>query len=147
MVRILFIGDIVGRPGRELVRRGLGPLCDYHQVDLVIAKRTYRGHGNAWQPAHITVDGDDGPGRLRYALSRALDEIPVPAPPAETAAGTVVRPPSRACWMSNESVATPCASVRTKASSSEEAQLSMTSQFSVEATRVAVWPALRSPWK
>jgi 2',3'-cyclic-nucleotide 2'-phosphodiesterase len=37
VVRILFIGDIVGRPGRELVRRGLGPLCDYHQVDLVIA--------------------------------------------------------------------------------------------------------------
>ena len=37
MVRILFIGDIVGRPGRELVRRGLGPLCDYHQIDLVIA--------------------------------------------------------------------------------------------------------------
>jgi hypothetical protein len=37
VVRILFIGDIVGRPGRELVRRGLAPLCDYHQVDLVIA--------------------------------------------------------------------------------------------------------------
>jgi 2',3'-cyclic-nucleotide 2'-phosphodiesterase len=37
VVRILFIGDIVGRPGRELVRRGLGPLCEYHQVDLVIA--------------------------------------------------------------------------------------------------------------
>jgi len=37
VVRILFIGDIVGRPGRELVRRGLGPLCDYHQIDLVIA--------------------------------------------------------------------------------------------------------------
>jgi len=37
VVRILFIGDIVGRPGRELVRRGVTPLCDYHQVDLVIA--------------------------------------------------------------------------------------------------------------
>jgi metallophosphoesterase (TIGR00282 family) len=37
VVRILFIGDIVGRPGRELVRRGVAPLCDYHQVDLVIA--------------------------------------------------------------------------------------------------------------
>ena len=30
-VRILFIGDIVGRPGRELVRRGLGPLVEHHQ--------------------------------------------------------------------------------------------------------------------
>jgi metallophosphoesterase (TIGR00282 family) len=37
VVRILFIGDIVGRPGRELVRRGLAPLCDYHQIDLVVA--------------------------------------------------------------------------------------------------------------
>ena len=37
MIRILFIGDIVGRPGRELVRRGLPALRDYHQIDVVIA--------------------------------------------------------------------------------------------------------------
>jgi hypothetical protein len=36
-VRILFIGDIVGRPGRELVRRGLGALVHHHDIDLVIA--------------------------------------------------------------------------------------------------------------
>ena len=36
-VRILFIGDIVGRPGRELVRRGLGAVVEHHAVDLVIA--------------------------------------------------------------------------------------------------------------
>jgi metallophosphoesterase (TIGR00282 family) len=36
-VRILFIGDIVGRPGRELVRHGLQPIVDHHQIDLVIA--------------------------------------------------------------------------------------------------------------
>src|SRR5262249_27730276 len=36
VIRLLFIGDIVGRPGRELVRRGLGALREYHQVDLVI---------------------------------------------------------------------------------------------------------------
>jgi metallophosphoesterase (TIGR00282 family) len=36
-MRILFIGDIVGRPGRELVRQGLGVLVEYHSVDLVIA--------------------------------------------------------------------------------------------------------------
>jgi len=36
-MRILFIGDIVGRPGRELVRQGLGALVDYHSIDLVIA--------------------------------------------------------------------------------------------------------------
>ena len=36
-LRIVFIGDIVGRPGRELVRQGLGALVDYHSIDLVIA--------------------------------------------------------------------------------------------------------------
>ncbi len=36
-MRILFIGDIVGRPGRDLVRRGLRGLVDHHDVDFVIA--------------------------------------------------------------------------------------------------------------
>jgi metallophosphoesterase (TIGR00282 family) len=36
-VRLLFIGDIVGRPGRELVRSGLAALVDHHRVDLVVA--------------------------------------------------------------------------------------------------------------
>jgi 2',3'-cyclic-nucleotide 2'-phosphodiesterase len=36
-VRILFIGDIVGRPGRELVRRGLAALVEHHAINLVIA--------------------------------------------------------------------------------------------------------------
>ena len=36
-VRLLFIGDIVGRPGRELVRRGLGALVEHHGIDLVVA--------------------------------------------------------------------------------------------------------------
>jgi metallophosphoesterase (TIGR00282 family) len=37
VTRILFIGDIVGRPGRELVRRGLAALVHHHQVDIVVA--------------------------------------------------------------------------------------------------------------
>jgi hypothetical protein len=37
MTRLLFIGDIVGKPGRELVRRGLSALAAHHRVDLVIA--------------------------------------------------------------------------------------------------------------
>ena len=37
MTRILFIGDIVGRPGRDLVRQGLAGLVEYHSVDFVIA--------------------------------------------------------------------------------------------------------------
>src|SRR3954462_4850887 len=37
MIRLLFIGDIVGRPGRELVRQGLPAIVDHHQIDLVVA--------------------------------------------------------------------------------------------------------------
>src|SRR5207244_10538297 len=37
MMRILFIGDIVGRPGRELVRTGLRGLVERYRADLVIA--------------------------------------------------------------------------------------------------------------
>src|SRR5262249_39134659 len=37
MVRVLFIGDIVGRPGRDLVRRGLAPIVERHGIDFVIA--------------------------------------------------------------------------------------------------------------
>jgi metallophosphoesterase (TIGR00282 family) len=37
VVRLLFIGDIVGRPGRELVKQGLGALVEHHAIDLVIA--------------------------------------------------------------------------------------------------------------
>ncbi len=36
-MNLLFIGDIVGRPGRELVRRGLAALVEHHGADLVIA--------------------------------------------------------------------------------------------------------------
>lgn len=37
MTNLLFIGDIVGRPGRDLLRRGLAALASHHNVDLVIA--------------------------------------------------------------------------------------------------------------
>lgn len=36
-LRILFIGDIVGRPGRDLMRKGLNRLIDRVGADLVIA--------------------------------------------------------------------------------------------------------------
>ena len=36
-MRILFIGDIVGKPGRDLLRRGLRPLIDHFGVEFVIA--------------------------------------------------------------------------------------------------------------
>jgi metallophosphoesterase (TIGR00282 family) len=37
MIRILFIGDIVGRPGRDLVRLHLAAIVEHHQIDFVIA--------------------------------------------------------------------------------------------------------------
>jgi len=36
-VNLLFIGDIVGRPGRDLIRRGLRGLVEQHAIDLVVA--------------------------------------------------------------------------------------------------------------
>ena len=36
-MRILFIGDIVGRPGRQLVRLGLSAMVSRHEIDFVVA--------------------------------------------------------------------------------------------------------------
>ncbi|HEX5109708.1 MAG TPA: TIGR00282 family metallophosphoesterase [Vicinamibacterales bacterium] len=36
-MKVLFIGDIVGKPGRELVRKSLRALVDHHSIDLVVA--------------------------------------------------------------------------------------------------------------
>ena len=36
-MRILFIGDIFGRPGRQLVKTGLAAIVSRHEIDLVIA--------------------------------------------------------------------------------------------------------------
>src|SRR5262249_26044918 len=53
MIRILFIGDIVGRPGRDLVRHGLRGLVDYHRLAFVIANAE-----NA--PAGFGITGETG---------------------------------------------------------------------------------------
>ncbi len=37
MTRLLFIGDLVGRPGRDLVRRGVTAMVAHYGIDLVIA--------------------------------------------------------------------------------------------------------------
>jgi metallophosphoesterase (TIGR00282 family) len=36
-MRILFIGDIVGKPGREIVKRAVPRLVQHHHIDLTIA--------------------------------------------------------------------------------------------------------------
>ncbi|HXD74122.1 MAG TPA: TIGR00282 family metallophosphoesterase [Vicinamibacterales bacterium] len=54
-MRILFIGDIVGRPGRQLIKTGLAAIVSHHAVDFVIANAE-----NAAAGAGITREiGDD----------------------------------------------------------------------------------------
>jgi 2',3'-cyclic-nucleotide 2'-phosphodiesterase len=36
-MKLLFIGDIIGKPGRELLRKGLRPLVEHFGIDLVVA--------------------------------------------------------------------------------------------------------------
>ena len=36
-IRLLLVGDIVGKPGRELIRKGLPSLIEHYAVDLVVA--------------------------------------------------------------------------------------------------------------
>jgi metallophosphoesterase (TIGR00282 family) len=50
-VKLLFIGDIVGRPGRDLVKRAVRPLVRAHGLDLVVANGE-----NAAAGAGITRD-------------------------------------------------------------------------------------------
>ena len=35
-MNILFIGDIFGRPGRDMVRRGMRPLLRRYAIDFVV---------------------------------------------------------------------------------------------------------------
>jgi metallophosphoesterase (TIGR00282 family) len=44
-LRIAFIGDIVGRPGRKLIREHLNSLKDKYKIDLVIANCENASHG------------------------------------------------------------------------------------------------------
>jgi len=45
-MKLLFIGDIVGRPGRDLVRHGLEAIVAHREVDFVIANGENAAGGN-----------------------------------------------------------------------------------------------------
>ena len=49
-MRILFIGDIVGRPGREMVKNHLPELRKKHGIDFVIANYENASHGFGMTP-------------------------------------------------------------------------------------------------
>jgi metallophosphoesterase (TIGR00282 family) len=50
-MRILFIGDIVGKPGREIVCRAIGPLIAERKLDLVVANAENAAGGSGITPA------------------------------------------------------------------------------------------------
>jgi metallophosphoesterase (TIGR00282 family) len=50
-MRILFIGDIVGKPGREIVCRALAPLVAERSLDLVVANAENAAGGSGLTPA------------------------------------------------------------------------------------------------
>ena len=54
MVKILFIGDIVGRPGRQIVRDALPRLIDQHMIDLVVANGENAAAGFGLTPDVVT---------------------------------------------------------------------------------------------
>jgi hypothetical protein len=45
-MKILFIGDIVGKPGRAVARKGIAYLVDRHGIDLVVANVENAAGGN-----------------------------------------------------------------------------------------------------
>src|SRR5262245_19625186 len=50
-MRILFIGDIVGKPGRDIVCRALESLVAAHKLDLVVANAENAAGGSGLTPA------------------------------------------------------------------------------------------------
>jgi 2',3'-cyclic-nucleotide 2'-phosphodiesterase len=54
-MKLLFIGDIFGRPGRELVRHGVRALVRTHGIDVVVANAE-NAAGGAGVTREITVD-------------------------------------------------------------------------------------------
>src|SRR5436309_15647949 len=50
-MRILFIGDIVGKPGRDIVCRAVKGLVALHRLDLVVANAENAAGGSGLTPA------------------------------------------------------------------------------------------------
>jgi len=59
-LKILFIGDIVGRPGRQLVRDVMPRLVDRHMIDLVVANGENAAAGFGLTPDVVSELFDTG---------------------------------------------------------------------------------------
>jgi calcineurin-like phosphoesterase len=51
-MKILYIGDIMGKPGRQTVKQWLADLRREHDVDFVIAQGENLSHGKGMQISH-----------------------------------------------------------------------------------------------
>jgi metallophosphoesterase (TIGR00282 family) len=102
-VRILFIGDIFGRPGREIVRRGLPGLVRHHRVDAVVANGENAAAGRGIGREHCEELFERGvdvitTGNHVWARKETLDYIgteprllrPANFPPGAPGSGSVV---------------------------------------------------------
>ena len=80
-MRILFIGDIVGKPGRDVVVRSIAPLVQAEQLDLVIANAENSAGGSGLTPdiyRSLTAAGVDAVTLgdhiyRRHGVSKLLD--------------------------------------------------------------------------
>lgn len=52
-MNILYLGDVMGRPGRDLVKKFLPDLIKKHKTDLVIAQAENVSHGKGLTPGHM----------------------------------------------------------------------------------------------
>ncbi len=52
-LRVLYIGDIMGRPGREVVKAMLPKFLEKYAIDLTIAQAENVSHGKGMTPAHM----------------------------------------------------------------------------------------------
>lgn len=54
-LKILYLGDIMGKPGRLVVAKMLPQLCAKYKPNLVIAQAENVSHGNGMSPSHMRL--------------------------------------------------------------------------------------------
>jgi metallophosphoesterase (TIGR00282 family) len=104
---LLFIGDVVGRPGREIIQRALPGLITERGIDLVVCNAENAAAGSGYTPkihAELTAAGVDAV-TLGDHVYRRREVLPL----LESAAN-VVRP----CNLPTEATGRRWATVRTK---------------------------------